>query len=80
MPTIKQCQKILALQDFTNIILTFTDIVVKDAENDTTGLKFLKYSIAASKLFITFDGHTTFKSGFHKIKEQFTPEIKSCLK
>ena len=56
---------------------TFVDIIVKEEDKNTTGLKFLKYSIATSKLIISFDGHATFKSALDKIKLQFKTQNKS---
>ena len=43
-----------------NEFSAFVDIVLKEEKFNTKGLKFLKYSIAASKLAIQLDGNTTY--------------------
>jgi len=55
----------------------FTDLVLKEEEKDTKGIKFIKYAIAASKVIVAFDGNTTFASGLEKIKRQFNTQNKS---
>ena len=57
--------------NWLNEFSAFVDIVVNENEMDTKGLKLLKYAVASSKLALSFDGKTTYKSALAKVEKQF---------
>ena len=77
LPKLKPTASFEDYNEWLNEFSAFTDIVLKEEEINEKGVKFIKYAISGSKLAVTFDETTTFKSGPEKIKNKFSMQSKS---
>jgi len=77
LPKLKPDSTLADYNEWLNEFSAFVDIVLKEDEIDTKGLKFIKYAVAGSKLSLSFDGHTTYQSALKKIKKEFEIQRKS---
>ena len=77
LPKLKPTTSFEDYNEWLNEFSAFTDIVLKEEEINEKGVKLIKYAISGSKLAVTFDETTTFKSGLEKIKKQVSRQSKS---
>jgi len=62
LPKLKSSGDALKFEEWKAEFLALMDIVIKEDEMETKGLKLLKYAISTAKLSVIFDGNTTYNS------------------